>query len=102
MAVDGDDLGDVHLDGDTAEFSSATSSEQLPAFFWDKSEETNQRNLAPVDVKLGSELLVAADGRFHLLAAAQLVVRALHLTQTRGERNVCANHHIHPEGKRGC
>lgn len=41
----------------------------------------HQRDFAPVDVELSSELLVTADDRLHLLTAAQLVLRTLHLTQ---------------------
>lgn len=41
----------------------------------------HQRDFAPVDVELGSELLVAANDWLHLLTAAQLVLRTLYFTQ---------------------
>lgn len=64
--------------------------------------DSDQGDLAPVDVELSSELLVAADGRLHLLAAAQLVVGALHLPQAGREGHIGADHHVDPgEGKPG-
>lgn len=44
-------------------------------------ERPHQGDLTPVDVKLSSEFLVTADDRLHLLAAAQLVMWVLHLSQ---------------------
>lgn len=55
----------------------------------------HQRDFAPVDVELSSELLVTTDDRLHLLTAAQLVLRTLHLTQAWREWHVCSHHHIH-------
>lgn len=63
---------------------------------YQQQQNSHQGDLAPVDVELSSELLVAADGRLHLLAAAQLVVGALHLPQARREGHVGAHHHIDP------
>ena len=60
----------------------------------------HQVDLAPVNVELGPELLVTADDRLHLLAAAQLVVGVLHLPQAGRELHVCPHHHIHT-GERG-
>lgn len=62
---------------------------------------THQGNLAPIDVKLGSELLVTADDGLHLLTAPQLIVGALHLPQAGGERNVGTDHHVHPVDTQG-
>lgn len=58
--------------------------------------DTHQGNLAPIDVKLSSELLVAADDGLHLLTAPQLIVGAFHFPQAGGERNVGTDHHVHP------
>ncbi len=55
----------------------------------------HQRDLAPVDVKLSSELLITADDGLHLLTAAQLILWGLHLSKARWELHVCSHHHIH-------
>lgn len=61
---------------------------------------THQRNLTPVNVKLSSELLVTADDRLHLLTAAQLVMWAFHFPQTWREGNISPNHHVYSGERR--